>query len=115
MSDPTNKTSRKPICKPTNDQINDQTANQTMQQLEQDALLPDNPSSKRVFFQVSVMNYVIQTRKTHSEYTQSYQVTILVPFISFHSKSFGLAYFWVHSHWKITVDLFQASHSIRFA
>jgi hypothetical protein len=50
MSNPTNKPSRKPIRKPTNDQINDQTTNQTMQQLEQDALLPDNLSSKRVLF-----------------------------------------------------------------
>ena len=110
-----NEPSRKPICKPTNDQINDQTTNQTMQQLEQDALLPDNLSSKRVLFQVSVMDDVIQTCKTHSEYTQSYQVAIPVPFISFRSKSFGLAYCWVHSHRKTTVDLFQALHSIQFA
>jgi hypothetical protein len=61
------------------------------------------------------MDDVIQTHKTHSKYTQSYQVAILVPFISFHSKSFGLAYCWVHSHPKITVDLFQALHSIWFA
>jgi hypothetical protein len=107
MSDPTNKPSHEPICKPTNDQINDQTTNQTTQGLEQDALLPDNLSSK--------MDDVIQIRKTHSEYTQSYQVAILVPFISFHSKSFGLAYCWVHSHRQITVDLFQALHSIWFA
>jgi hypothetical protein len=58
---------------------------------------------------------VMQTRKTHSEYTQSYQVTILVPFISFHSKMFELAYCWVHSHWKTTADFFQALHSIQFA
>jgi hypothetical protein len=104
-----------PKCKPTNDQINDQTKNQATQRLEQDALLPDNLSSKRVLFRVSVMDDVIQTRKTHSEYTQSYQVVILVPFISFHSKSFGLAYCWVHSLWKTTVNLFQALHSIQFA
>jgi hypothetical protein len=61
------------------------------------------------------MDDVIQTHKTHSEYTQSYQVAILVPFISFRSKSFGLAYCWAHSHWKITVNLFQALHSIWFA
>ncbi len=85
------------------------------QQSEQDALLSDNFSSKRVLVWVSVMDDVIQTRKTHSEYTQSYQVAILVPFISFHSKSFRLAYCWVHSHWKITADLIQALHSIQFA
>ncbi len=45
----------------------------------------------------------------------SYQMAIPVPFISFHSKSFGLAYCWVHSHRKTTTDLFQASHSIHFA
>jgi hypothetical protein len=61
------------------------------------------------------MDDVIQTCKTHSEYTQSYQVAILVPFISFCSKNFGLAYCWVHSHWKTTVDLFQALHSIQLA
>jgi hypothetical protein len=61
------------------------------------------------------MDDVIQTCKTHSEYTQSYQVAILVPFISFHSKNFGLAYCWVHSHWKTTFDLFQALRSIQFA
>jgi hypothetical protein len=48
-----------PMCKPTNDQINDQTTNQATQPLEQDALLPDNLSSKRVLFQVSVMDDVI--------------------------------------------------------
>ncbi len=111
MSDPTNKPSPEPICKP----INDQTTNQTKQRFEQDALLPDNLSSKRVFFQVSVIDDVIQTCKTHSEYTQSYQVAILVPFISFRSKSFGLAYCWVHSLQKTTVDLVQALHSIQFA
>jgi hypothetical protein len=73
------------------------------------------PLKKRVLFQVSLMDDVIQTCKTHSEYTQSYQVAILVPFISFRSKNFGLAYCWVHSHWKTTVDLFQALHSIQFA
>jgi hypothetical protein len=61
------------------------------------------------------MDDVIQTCKTHSEYTQSYQVAILVPFISFHSKYFGLAYCWVHSLWKTTVNLFQALHSTQFA
>jgi hypothetical protein len=45
----------------------------------------------------------------------SYQVAIPVPFISFRSKSFGLAYCWVHSRLKTTADLFQASHSIQFA
>jgi hypothetical protein len=111
MSDPKNK----PSCKPIHEPINDQTTNQTTQQSEQDALHPDNLSSKRVLFRVSVMDDVIQTCKTHSEYTQSYQVAILVPFISFRSKSFGLAYCWIHSHQKITVDLFQALHSIQFA
>ncbi len=115
MRRPTKIPTWEPTCKPTNDQINDQTTNQTTQRLEQDVLLPDNLSSKRVLLQVSVMDDVIQTCKTHSEYTQSYQVAILVPFISFRSKNFGLAYCWVHSHWKTTVDLFQALHSIQFA
>ncbi len=70
---------------------------------------------KRVLFQVSVMDDVIQTCKTHSECTQSYQVAILVPFISFRSKNFGLAYCWVHSHRKTTVNLFQALHFVQFA
>ena len=38
MSDPTNEPSREPICKP-------------IKRLGQDALLPDNLSSKRVFFE----------------------------------------------------------------
>jgi hypothetical protein len=62
-----------------------------------------------------MMDDEIQSCKTHSEYTQSYQVAIPVPFISFRSKSFGLAYCWVHSHWKTTADLFNAQHSIQFA
>ena len=62
-----------------------------------------------------MMDDEIQSCKTHSEYTQSYQVVIPVPFVSFHSKSFGLAYCWVQSHWKITADLFNAQHSIQFA
>jgi len=61
------------------------------------------------------MDDEIHSCKTHSEYTQSYQVVIPVPFVSFHSKSFGLAYCWVQSHWKITADLFNAQHSIQFA
>jgi hypothetical protein len=48
-------------------------------------------------------------------YFISYQVVIPVPFISFRSKSFGLAYCWIYSHWKTTADLFQALHSIQFA
>ncbi len=40
---------------------------------------------------------------------------IPVSFVSFRSNSFGLAYCWVHSHWKTTVDLFNAQHSIQFA
>ena len=62
-----------------------------------------------------MMDDEIQSCKTHSEYTQSYQVAIPVPFISFRSKSFGLAYCWVHSYWKSTADLFNAQHSIQFA
>jgi hypothetical protein len=50
MSKPTKIPTCEPMCKPTNDQINDQTTNLTMQQLEQDELLPDNLSSKRVLF-----------------------------------------------------------------
>ena len=49
------------------------------------------------------------------EYTKSYQVAIPVSFVSFCSKSFGLAYCWVHSHWKTTANLFNAQHSIQFA
>jgi len=62
-----------------------------------------------------MMDDEIQSCKTHSEYTQSYQVTIPVSFVSFHSKSFRLAYCWVQSHWKTTADLFNAQHSIQFA
>jgi hypothetical protein len=61
------------------------------------------------------MDNEIQSRKTHSQYTQSYQVAILVPFASFGYESFRLAYCWVHSHRKTTADLFQALHSIQFA
>ncbi len=42
LEEPTNK----PTCKPTNDRMNDQTSNEMIQQLEQDALLPDNRLSK---------------------------------------------------------------------
>jgi hypothetical protein len=83
--------------------------------LGKDALLPGNLSSKRVLFRVSMMDDEIQSCKTHSEYTKSYQVAIPVSFVSFRSKSFGLAYCWVHSHWKTTADLFNAQHSIQFA
>ncbi len=62
-----------------------------------------------------MMDDEIQSCKTHSEYTQSYQVAIPLPFVSFHSKSFGLAYCWVHSNWKTTADLLNAQHSIQFA
>jgi hypothetical protein len=104
MSDPTNEPSHEPIREPT-------------KRLGQDALLPGNLSSKRVFFLVSMMDDEIQSCKTHSEYTKSYQVAIPVSFVSFHSKSLGLAYCccWVHSHWKTTADLFNAQHSIQFA
>jgi hypothetical protein len=50
ISKPTNETSSEPTGKPTNDLMNGQTSNQTKQQLEQDALLPGNLSSKRVSF-----------------------------------------------------------------
>ena len=102
MSDPMNEPSHEPIREPT-------------KRLGQDALLPGNLSSKRVLFRVSMMDDEIQSCKTHSEYTKSYQVAIPVSFVSFHSKSFGLAYCWVHSHWKTTADLFNAQHSIQFA
>ena len=102
MSDPTNEPSREPVREPT-------------KQLGQDALLPGNLSSKRVLFRVSMMDDEIKSCKTHSEYTKSYQVAIPVSFVSFHSKSFRLAYCWVHSHWKTTADLFNAQHSIQFA
>jgi hypothetical protein len=64
---------------------------------------------------VSMMDDEIQTCKTRSEYIQSHQVAIPVPFASFHSKSFGLTFSRVHSHWKTTADLFNAQHSIQFA
>jgi hypothetical protein len=79
MSDPTNEPSREPIREPT-------------KRLGKDALLPGNLSSKRVLFRVSMMDDEIQSCKTHSEYTKSYQVAIPVSFVSFRSKSFGLAY-----------------------
>jgi len=102
MSDPTNEPSPEPIREPT-------------KRLGQDALLPGNLSSKRVLFQVSMIDDEIQSCKTHSEYTKSYQMVIPVSFVSFRSKSFGLAYCWVHSHWKTTADLYNAQHSIQFA
>jgi hypothetical protein len=102
MSNPMNEPSCKPIHEPT-------------KRLGQDALLPGNLSSKRVLFQVSMMDDEIQSCKTHSKYTQSYQVAIPVPFVSFRSKSSGLAYCWVHSHWKTTAVLFIAQQSIQFA
>ena len=100
MSNSTNEPSRNSICEPTT-------------RLGQDALLPGNLSSKIVLFRVLMMDDEIQSCKNRSEYTQSYQVTIPVSFISFCSKSFGLAYCWVHSHWKTTVDLFNTQHSIQ--
>ncbi len=81
LSKLTNELSRKPIREPT-------------KQLGQDALLPGNISSKRVLFWVSMMDDETQSCKTHSEYIQSYQVAIPVLFVSFRSKSFGLAYCW---------------------
>ncbi len=113
MSEPTNEPSCEPISEPTNDQINDQTTNQTKQQLEQDILLPGILSSTWVLFQVSMMDDEIQACKTQSKYTQSHQVVIPVPFASFCSKSFGLAFSWVHSYWKATANLFNAQHSIQ--
>jgi hypothetical protein len=50
MSKPMNEPSSEPTCKLTNDQMNNQTSNEKIQQLEQDALLPVNLSSKRVTF-----------------------------------------------------------------
>jgi hypothetical protein len=102
MSDSTNEPSCEPIREPT-------------KRLGQDAFLPGVLSSKRVLFRVSMMDDEIQSCKTHSEYTKSYQVAISVSFVAFRSKSFGLAYCWVHSHWKTTADLFNAQHSIQFA
>jgi len=102
MSNPTNEPSREPIREPT-------------KRLGRDALLPGNLSSKRVLFRVSMIDDEIKSRKTHSEYTKSYQVAIPVSLISFRSKSFGSAYCWVHSRWKTTADLFNAQHSIQFA
>jgi hypothetical protein len=66
MRDPTNEPSHVPIREQT-------------KRLGQDALLPGNLSSKRVLFRVSMMDDEIQSCKTHSEYTQSYQVAIPVP------------------------------------
>jgi len=62
-----------------------------------------------------MMDDEIQTCKTRSKYIQSHQVAIPVPFASFHSKSFGLTFSRVHSHWKTTADLFNLQHSIQFA
>ncbi len=50
MSKPTNEPGSEPTWKPTNDWMNDQTSNKKIQRLEQDALLPDNLSSKQVTF-----------------------------------------------------------------
>jgi hypothetical protein len=60
MSNPTNKPSRNPICEP----INDQTTNRTNQQLEQDALLPGNLSSKEVMFSDQEQDNEIQSDST---------------------------------------------------
>ncbi len=62
-----------------------------------------------------MMDDEIQTCKTWSKYIQSHQVVIPVPFASFCSKSFGLTFSRVHSHWKTTADLFNAQHFIQFA
>ncbi len=64
---------------------------------------------------MSMMDDEIQTCKTRSKYIQSHQVAIPVLLASFHSKSFGLTFSRVHSHWKTTADLFNAQHSIQFA
>jgi hypothetical protein len=50
ISKMTNEPSSKLTCKPANDLMNGQTSNQTKQQLEQDAFLPGNLSSKGVLF-----------------------------------------------------------------
>jgi hypothetical protein len=62
-----------------------------------------------------MMDDEIQTCKTPSKYIQSHQVAIPAPFASFRSKSFGLTFSRVHSHWKTTADLFNAQHSFQFA
>ncbi len=82
---------QQPLSKPKSEPSHEPTREPT-KRLGQDALLPGNLSSKRVLFRVSMMDDEIQSCKTHSEYTQSYQVAIPVPFVSFCSKSFGLAY-----------------------
>jgi hypothetical protein len=47
------------------------------------------------------------------KYIQTHQVAIPVPFASFHSKSFGLTFSWIHSHWKTTANLINAQHYIQ--
>jgi hypothetical protein len=57
MSNLTNEPGRKPICKAT-------------KQLEQDALLPGNLSSKGVMFSDEGQDNEIQSKSTHSSNTQ---------------------------------------------
>ena len=87
--------------------------NQIKQRLEQKTFLLGSLSSRGVLFRVSMMDDDIQTFKTNSIYTQSHQVAISVPFSSFRSKSFGLTFSWVYSHWKTTANLFNAQHLIQ--
>jgi hypothetical protein len=77
-------------------------------QFEQDALLSGNLSSKGVMFSDQGQDNEIQSNSTDSSNTQpspwqgpkqkSLVISSHVPFTSFHLKSFGLAYCWVHSH-----------------
>ncbi len=96
MSDPMNKQSHKLICKPT-------------KQLEQDALLPGNLSSKGVIFSEQEQDNEIQSNSTNSSNTQpsnwqgpkqrSLVISAHVPFTTFCSNlSSGLVYCWVCSH-----------------
>jgi hypothetical protein len=92
-----------PMSKSTNEPTGEPTI-----QLEQDALLPGNLSSKGVMFSDQGQDNEIQSNSTDSSNTQpstwqgpkqrSLVISAHVPFASFRSKSFGLAYCWVHSH-----------------
>ncbi len=76
--------------------------------MEQEALLPGNLLSKGVMFSDQGHDNEIQSNSNDSSNTQpsywqgpkrrSLVISARVPFASFHSKSFRLAYCWVHSH-----------------
>jgi hypothetical protein len=95
MSKPTNEPSSESTCKPTNDRMNDQTSNEQIQQLEQDALLPDNLSSIRVTFS-DKGEIKIQSDSPDLSQTQ---------FTSNTSYAFEAVNSVNHNHNKITVNI----------